>query len=198
MDLPIDNPDKTFEDYADVVAESLYGYENIVLVGHSRAGNVIPRVAGRLPLRRLVFLASSFEPATIGHPPANERDNVPEKNLPLFTDGIEYIGNNMTIFKKQLAKDVFYQDCKNEVADWAISRLRPQRRSADEPVLAKWPSNIPQDFIICRDDRVVNPEWGSYVARNWLNIEPRYLEGDHSPALSRPAVLGRLLLSLAQ
>lgn len=198
MDLPIDDPNKTFEDYADVVAESLSGHENIVLVGHSRAGNVIPRVAGRISVKRLVFLASSFEPATIGHPLETEIGVVPLKNLPQFTEGIEYIGNEMTIFKKHLAKNVFYQDCEKGVADWAISRLRPQRRSADEPAMPEWPSKIPQEYIICRADRVVNPEWGLYAAQNWLNIEPRYLEGDHSPALSRPAELGRLLLSLTQ
>jgi pimeloyl-ACP methyl ester carboxylesterase len=50
--LPLDDDRASFDDYAQVVAESLHEREPAVLVGHSMSSAVIPLVAIRRPVRR--------------------------------------------------------------------------------------------------------------------------------------------------
>jgi pimeloyl-ACP methyl ester carboxylesterase len=197
MDLPIENPAATFDDYADVVVEHLKDEPEIILVGHSRGGNVIPRAAGRLATSKLVFLNSSFEPATVGHPTTEELKSqaVPYRNSQQFLDSIIPLEQGMTEINPEMAKELFFWDCPPDVQEQAVAKLRPQRRYQAEPVLEVWPE-LPQEYILCEEDRVIFPAWSEYAARNWLGIEPIRLAGGHSPFLSRPKELAELLISL--
>ena len=57
MDLPVDDANATFADYADVVLASYpAAVEDAVPVGHSLGAMVIPLVAASRPASRLVFL----------------------------------------------------------------------------------------------------------------------------------------------
>src|SRR5690242_17823573 len=61
MDLPIEDPSATFEDYASVVVDAAAGAgagsgSDVVVVGHSLGSMVIPLVAARRPVSALVFL----------------------------------------------------------------------------------------------------------------------------------------------
>jgi pimeloyl-ACP methyl ester carboxylesterase len=57
MDLPVDDANATFADYADIVLASYpAAVEDVVLVGHSLGAMVIPLVAASRPASRLVFL----------------------------------------------------------------------------------------------------------------------------------------------
>ena len=197
MDLPIDNPDANFEDYADVVVDALKDESNLVLVGHSRAGNVLPRVAGRLATNKLIYLASSFEPATIGHPTDQEKKLVPTRNSRKFHESVLQVGDGLTIFDKQSAKELFFHDCPPEIQTWAADTLRLQRRFKDEPILDVWPK-VPQDYIVCNDDKIVNPEWSRYAVNNWLHANLIEFPSGHSPFLSKPQQLAALLISLAE
>ena len=59
MDLPIEDPDATLSDYVDAVLMALpKTAEDVILVGHSMAGVVIPLVAARYRVRQLVFIGS--------------------------------------------------------------------------------------------------------------------------------------------
>src|SRR5262249_25275907 len=59
MDLPCDDGSASFDTYADVVCDALKGCNgDVVLVGHSLAGNTIPLVAARRPVRHLVYLCA--------------------------------------------------------------------------------------------------------------------------------------------
>lgn len=196
IDLPIDDPDADFDDYADVVAKSLEDETNSVLVGHSRAGNVIPRAAAKLATKGLIFLCSSFEPETIRHPVIAEKDLMPPRNNSRFDEGIIRLGSGLTRLDPHIAKELFYHDCPPDVQSWAAEQLRVQRRFRPEPILQAWP-NIPQHYIMCRDDRVVNPEWSRYAAQEWLGIEPIEISGGHSPFLSRPRETAELLVALS-
>jgi hypothetical protein len=51
--------------------------------------------------------------------------------------------------------------------------------------------------IVCRDDRAVNPAWGRTSARERLGIDAVQIDGGHSPFLTRPAELARLIHTLA-
>ncbi len=196
MDMPIDDPDSNFDDYADAVVAALKNEENLVLVGHSRAGNILPRAAGRLDAKKLIYLCSSFEPATIGVLTAAESCSIPHRNQDLFERGIIPLGREMTKFDEELAKRLFFVELSEELQEWAASKLRPQRRSGNEPTLHKWPA-VPQEYIVCTEDIVLNPEWSRYMARNRLGIEPIEFPGNHFPFLSRPRELAKLLVSIS-
>src|SRR5947209_6342173 len=56
VDLPCEDRDATFSDYAEVVHEALGARDDVVLVGHSTGGLTIPLVAVGRPVRELVFL----------------------------------------------------------------------------------------------------------------------------------------------
>jgi hypothetical protein len=58
------------------------------------------------------------------------------------------------------------------------------------------PRQLPQverAYIVCSEDRLVNPEWARRAAPDRLDVEPVELPGSHSPFLSRPAELADLL-----
>jgi pimeloyl-ACP methyl ester carboxylesterase len=62
--------------------------------------------------------------------------------------------------------------------------------------LAEWPS-VPCAYIVCRDDRVVLPDWQRRAARDVLGVEPIELDGGHEPMIARPAELASLLDQIA-
>lgn len=194
VDLPIDNPAATFDDYAAVAAERFEKCEDLVLVGHSRAGNVLPRMAGLISIRKMIYIAGSFQPITLKSL-GDKTDKLPSRALPRFLAGIRETGDNMTVFDPDLAGDVFYHDCSDADKEWAISQLRPQRSTKDDPPLEAWPE-IAQDYIVCSEERVINPEWSRRVCA-LLGITVHHIESGHSPFLSRPKELSSKLIELA-
>ncbi len=163
----------------------------MVLVGHSLGGQTIPLVASHRPVRRMVFLCC----VPTGPGPAIEgqlADMVTAEFIaaPRFhdADGREVLGN-------QAARQVFFHDCPEAEAYWAVAMLRPQspRPLAEPTPLAKWP-DVPQTVILARDDRAVRASWAEPAARERLGGgEPVFLPGSHSPFLSRPAALAEIL-----
>jgi len=197
-ELPIGDPHATFDDYAEVVRRDLTGRDNIVLVGHSRGANVIPRVAANLSVARLVYVCGSFDKATavaFGDR-AQEDTAVPPKYTPQYENGLHRLPNGLWELSKPVARRVYYNDCTPQVRIEALARLRPQRRSDDEPPLKEMPE-APADYIVCSNDLALNPAWSRHVARKWLGVEPVELAADHSPFLSRPLLLARKLVELA-
>jgi hypothetical protein len=49
--------------------------------------------------------------------------------------------------------------------------------------------------ILCREDRIVGPDYSRRVARELLGVEPMELPGDHSPMASRAAELARVVMA---
>lgn len=194
VDLPIDDPNATFDDHAEIVADAMQGYDNIVLVGHSRGGNIIPRVAGLIAVKRLIYVCGALH-ATITEEMAESNKGIVASAMPAFSAGILPAENNLAGYDLTKAREIFYHDCPEEKADWAIGQLRLQRRG-QERRLDVWP-DTPSDYILCQEDRVINPEWSRYAAENWLNTEAVELPGGHSPFLSRPQLLASTLIELA-
>ena len=93
----------------------------------------------------------------------------------------------------------FYHDVPAEVAARAVTELRGQPSSVfTEPwPLAAWPA-VPTRYVLCREDRLVSPEWARRVTADRLGIVPDEIDGSHSPFLSRPVELADLLERLRQ
>ena len=199
MDLPLDDGTATFDTYADLVCAALDGCDDdVVLVGHSYAGNTITLVAARRPLRHLVFLCAMIP--DVGRSLAEQLGDKPEMLNPAYEQGLsvpdEQLRQEWTDL--DLACEVFYGDCDEPIAQAALSRLRPQ--SANPAIfpfsLAEHPG-VPTTYIVCSDDQMLRPEWSRQMVRERLTAELIEMPGGHSPMLSRPSDLADVLLRLA-
>jgi pimeloyl-ACP methyl ester carboxylesterase len=94
---------------------------------------------------------------------------------------------------------VVYADCDEGDARAAFERLRPQARTpyAHPCPLDAFPST-PRTYVVCSEDRLVNPERARQVARERLDAELVELPGSHSPFLSRPGELAEVLHQRAE
>jgi pimeloyl-ACP methyl ester carboxylesterase len=196
VDLPISDPAAGLADYADAVVDSMAADSPAVVVGHSMGGLVIPLVAARRPVQRLVFLAA-FVPEP-GRSANDQRRAEPIEAYTPTTAEWTDLGAGVWAIGPNTATEIFYHDLPPDSAAAAIARLRPQAYGVfDEPSpLEGWP-NVPASYVVCRDDRAVSPDWGRDVARRRLGTRALELDGCHSPFLGRPSELAQLLAGLA-
>lgn len=197
VDMPISDPSAGASEYADAVLRSMVPEwdEPPVIVAHSMAGLVAPLVATRRPVARLVFLAAILpEP---GMSADEQRSTEPWATFVPSSSEFTDLGDDVQRVGPNTAKELFFNDVAPELANWAVGHLRPQcLRVINEPTpLAAW-LDVPASYIVCRDDRAVNADWGRAAARGRLGIEPVELDGGHSPFLSRPGELGQVIDAL--
>lgn len=199
MDLPLEDATATFDDYAGVVCDALRNCDDdVVLVGHSYAGNTIPLVAARRPVRHLVYLCAMIP--DVGRSLAEQLTDQPVMLNPLFNDGLSDPDEQMCQrwVDLDLASKLFYGGCDPRLAQAALSRLRPQSiyPALQQFALTEHPP-VPTTYVLCSDDQMLRPEWSRTAAAERLDAELIELPGDHSPFYSRPAVLADVLLPLA-
>ena len=194
-DLPCDDSAATFDDYTDVVVRALAGTDDdVVVVGHSLAGNTIPLVAARRPVRRLVYLC-----ALIAAPGETFGDQV-RAEPGMFVAGYDRGLTPPDDERRRVwvdyavARETMFPDCAEADAEAAFARLRPQasapyRRPCSLDALPA----VPSAYVVAAEDRIVSPAWGRRAALERLGVEPLELPGDHSPYLARPEALAELL-----
>ena len=90
------------------------------------------------------------------------------------------------------ATEFFFGDCNPANVDWALARLRPQGPAIGEMSLDHWPE-VPSSVIITTGNRAHNPDYDRLVTGPRVGAEPIELPGNHSPFLSRPKDLARVL-----
>lgn len=199
MDLPSDVATETFASYADVVCAALDtgdGAEAVV-VGHSLAGLTIPLVAARRAVQRLVYLCALVP--TPGRSFADQINDEADMLNRAYLAGLSEpdAERRREWIDEDTARAVLFADCEDDIAHAAFERLRPQ---AMFPYGAACPlgelPDVPATYVVCRDDRLVNPEWSNRVARDRLHADVVELPGSHSPFLSRPAELADVLTAL--
>jgi pimeloyl-ACP methyl ester carboxylesterase len=219
MDLPIEDPAATLFDYVDVVLEALpETEEDVILVGHSMAGPVIPLVAARYRVRQLIFIGS-----LIPHPGVSFLDQCYDEIPSNFLEEAGYkppevskfeqfrdepnvhipacIGKFMTPDEqgKAIAMEFYYHDCEPDVANWAFSKTRNQRSLAhafDIFSLEALP-DVEYAYIACSNDRIISPAWQRYAAQKRLGVEAIEIPSGHYPHLSHPAHLAEVLNEIA-
>ncbi len=203
VDLPSDRAEAGVDDYAAHVVRS---WEHVtgplVLVGHSLGGLTVPVVATRRPVALLVYLCAllpdpgrSLVEQRAGTDPAMMTRAWREDYLPRQVA----LPDGRVAWPPALAEEIFYHDCPRERIPAALADLRPQAGTPmkERTPLAAWP-DVPTEYILCRDDRVVSPEWSRTAVPARLGVRPRELDGGHSPFLAAPAALADELVAAAQ
>ena len=199
VDLPCEDPEALFDDYAAVVVEALDGTDgDVVVVGHSLAGQTIPLVAARRPVRRLVFLC-----ALIAQPGASFVDQLraePDIFVPGYEAGLAPPDDERRRrwVDYGIARETMYADCEEADAAAAFERLRPQasRLYGQACALDALP-DVPAAYVVAAEDRIIDPAWSRRAAVERLGVEPVELPGGHSPYLARPAALADVLVAQA-
>ncbi|MGH3248958.1 MAG: alpha/beta fold hydrolase [Trebonia sp.] len=181
-----------------------------VLVGHSGGGFDISYAAGLIPDLPgfMIYLAAGLPiegkttlEATGGTTPEGD-DYGSDVEVPMSdeTGMSAFIKPNedgrLEVADFDGARDFFYHDCDEQTARWAFSQLTP---APTEFLLETvhlprfWAAQVPRAYIWCRDDRA-QPHPNSRVIADRLGVEPLYIDGSHSPFLSRPRELAVLLV----
>jgi pimeloyl-ACP methyl ester carboxylesterase len=191
-DLPIDDPEATLTDHAQVVVDAVGDRSDVVVVAHSLGGLVGPIVASMCDAELLVMLAamvpSPGESCVELWAATDYAPGVPDG------DGgkvdVDLDGDDATILESAGAIAEFYHDVQRDIALDAVSKLREQDMAMmTEPwPLAAWP-DVPTRYLLCRDDRILPPDWSRRVVPERLGITPDEIDGSHSPFLARPSEL---------
>jgi alpha-beta hydrolase superfamily lysophospholipase len=192
-ELPCEDPEAGLGDYAGVVREALDGAgEDVILVGHSLAGLVVPLVAAARPVRRLVLLA-----ALLPEPGLSLADQLrADKSILLASPGRSPDADGRSRWSDEAAATAaLYGEADPAVAHAAFARLRRQAAAPQvEPSpLDAWP-DVPAEYVVCTRDRMVSPAYGARAAAQRA-MPVRELASDHSPMLSHPRELAALLLN---
>jgi pimeloyl-ACP methyl ester carboxylesterase len=188
VDLPLEDQAAGAARFAEAALDAFAGIDQLVLVGHSFAGLVIPLVAAQRPVERLVFIH-----ALLPRPGQSMTDQLaaePDMFNPamLQTHGPWWED-------EAIANRFLFHDCSAEVAHRAFIRLRPmesQLAMTEITPLEVW-SDVPCSYIVCTDDRTATPAWARRAARERLGVDPIEIPGGHCPMLSRPEQLAEAL-----
>ena len=198
VDLPTDDKDAmTSEVCTQLVVDSLDGVgDDVVVVGHSMGGLLVPLVGNARPTRRLVWIAGAVRLPGKSMADHNEAGEFEGAFVEGFGAEVIEHPDGAAEWPADAAARTFYHDCDDELAADAASRLRPQHtlwfeRAPDEP----WP-DVPRAAVVCTLDRAMGPAWARRVAREWLDVEPIEMETGHSPMLAKPAELAEILVGL--
>jgi pimeloyl-ACP methyl ester carboxylesterase len=187
-DLPTDRDDATWDDCVDVFVEAVGGAGDVVVVGQSSGGIVVPLVADRLGAMMQVFVAGMVprpgENAAEWFGNVGWYDSVAEQAR---QDG-GLTGNSDPVV-------AFYHDVPAPLASEAMARERPTgERLGQSP----WPlptlPTVAARYVVTTRDRFIPPQVQRRVAAERLGIpEPDEIEAGHCAHLSRPDELAGLL-----
>jgi pimeloyl-ACP methyl ester carboxylesterase len=188
-ELPITDPQAGWDDYRDAVLGCLDGVSDPILVGHSLAGLVVPLVADRRPVPLIVYLCALIPEAGWTVETSHQSAAADEDDGGMTVDEQGRLSST-----RSFAERHFYNDCSAGQADWAFARLRPQAPIWTRPwPLERLPS-VPNAYVVCAEDQMVDPDWSRRTAPQRLGCVPAEMPGGHSPFLSRPAALAELLV----
>jgi pimeloyl-ACP methyl ester carboxylesterase len=159
------------------------------VVGHSGGGYLLPLVAAQRALRRIVFLAAMLP--QMGKSFLDQLRDDPTIFNP------EWIGKDPS--RDDAAAMYFlFHDCSGEVAKWALTtriRLPLEKMASEVYPLQRWPA-VASSYIVCSEDRTINPEWSRRAGRERLGVDPIEFPAGHCPHISQPQKLAKILSDL--
>ncbi len=182
VDLPGDDEHAGLPEYADHVLAAIDGRDDVVLVAQSLGGFTAAMVAGRTPLRELVFVN-----AMIPNPGERAGDWWAATGANAARDAGGYGDFDEHVY--------FLHDVPDDVIAEGAPHQRPESDAvfATPCAFAAWPP-IPIRVLVGADDRFFPREFQCRVARDRLGVEADVRPGGHLMALSQPDVVAAYLL----
>ncbi|MDG1376894.1 MAG: alpha/beta fold hydrolase [Yoonia sp.] len=198
IDLPSHGADKTpvkdvtLDLYARAIIDAID--TPVTLVGHSMAGYPITAAAELAPekISKLIYLCAYVPKAgmTLG----DRRKSAPTQPL---IEAIRICDDRISFeIDPTMAAEKFYHDVEPARAAWAVSKLGPQPIAPQETVLAVT-ETLPRHYIRCLDDRTVPPAFQVTMTQDWPAETVSEMHSSHSPFLSDPIGLAKLLSRVA-
>ncbi len=188
-DLPTDREDATWDDCVSTVVDSVAGAEDLVLVGHSAGGFVVPLVAQRVDPLLQVYVAGMVPRS--GETAAQWFDDVGwfEAMAEQSSDGVTGSADPLV---------GFYHDVPRDLAAQAMARERPTSQQLGN---TQWPpvalSGADARYVVTTRDRFIPSSVQRRVAAERLGItRPDEIDAGHCPHLSRPEELAGMLAGL--
>jgi pimeloyl-ACP methyl ester carboxylesterase len=168
-----------------------------LLVGHSRGGIVISQAAERVPelIRKLAYLAGFLLPAgeTLAAFANGIQDSLVPPNMIPAASGLT------CVVRASVLREAFYGTCSDADFEYARARLTPEPLKplvTPLQLTSERYGRVPRAYIQTTLDRAVTPA----AQRHMLSALPcdpvPSIESDHSPFLSQPEALARILISI--
>lgn len=176
MDLPCDDPDAGWTEYADAVVDAVGERDELIVVAHSAGGFVAPLVCGKLGAELMVLVAGMV-------PSPGETFEEWWEN----TGFEEYAGDltdDMAVFYNGIPEELAREDMKR-------GEGRENFPSGVWP-MEEWP-DVPTRYILFREDKLFPPEFVKKVVGERLGIVPEEMDGGHCAILARPDELAARL-----
>jgi pimeloyl-ACP methyl ester carboxylesterase len=161
---------------------------DVIVVGHSWGGSPVTLGASGLPqVKHLIYVAAYMLEAGVPVTPFVKRRATEGKAAKTNADG-------EVVIDASLARQAFYHDVGEELADRMIAALRPIATSCYEEVaadrLAAW-RTVPTTYAVCLRDKAIHPEDQRTMANNAGTVVE--FDTSHSPFLSRPDLVSGLI-----
>ena len=174
-DLPCDDDDADFTEYARTVVEAIGDRRDVVLVAQSLGGFTAPLVCEQVPVALLVFVAAMVPQPGEGAGEWWDATRWEEARAGAPMDPVED----------------FLHDLPDDVR--AATMAHAQRGQSGTPFerpypLHAWPA-VPTRAIACTQDRFFPLAFMRRVVQERLGIVPEEIDCGHLPALARPVDL---------
>ncbi|MFE4970434.1 alpha/beta fold hydrolase [Streptomyces sp. NPDC056660] len=188
----------TAGDFVDAVTGEIERADlrDVVLVGHSLAGVVVPAVCARIPERiaALVLMAAAVAP-----PGGRIVDLLPApvRILSLIQ---HRFGVRSPALPRALARRAFCNDMSPEQARRTLDRLVPEAvQLVVEPVpRPALPPRLPVIYIRFTRDRIITPDRASVMIENLGGAEVVDLDAGHDGMISRPELVAAALNAVSR
>lgn len=191
---------KAFYTYTDSIGTILKKQQQpVILVGHSSGGMVISELAKRYPakIKGLVYLSAFLLPEGMSPPEIMRDDTISMMSSALIVDQQQ----RTVRVDLHKARQLFYADCEDSVAQAAIARLAPEPITpggGNAPPPAA-PQNIIKRFYI---ETLQDKALGITSQRRMQRLLPcekvYTINSGHSPFLSQPQNLAAILTDISQ
>jgi pimeloyl-ACP methyl ester carboxylesterase len=161
---------------------------DVIVIAHSWGGSPVTLGAAGLPqVKHLVYLAAyMIEAGLPATSPTARRETAGRRAL--VTEA------GQVVIDASLAREAFYHDVEERLAQQMITRLRPFATAGFAPVgtdrVAAW-RTVPATYVVCLRDRVIHPGDQRIMARHAGEVVE--FDTSHSPFLSRPDLVADLI-----
>jgi pimeloyl-ACP methyl ester carboxylesterase len=156
---------------AERVRSVLDGFdEDVVLVGHSYGGAVITEAGAHPRAAHLVYIASfnldEGESAMTAAMAMTEAAAIDHSGRPDALAAFQVAEDGTSSIDPEGARVLFYNDCPDDVAVWAVARLglQPMETLSQVPAAVAW-RHRPSTYAVCLADNVVHPALQQILAR---------------------------------